>query len=850
MKKYEGIRRMETHRLSEKAAFLVAVLVSVSILFAPKAIAQTTDRVVDVIDMRHMVSLKGNVHPNARKQFDKGPVPSDFLMSDLSIVLQPTDEQNADMNQLLTELQDKSSPNYHKWLTPEEYADRFGLNTDDIAKITNWLESQGFTIVRVARGRDSVTFNGTAGQVASAFATEIRRYEVNGEVHFANSSSPSVPKAMSGMVAGIRGLHDFYPKPSYTTTNGLAYLAPGDLAMIYDLTPLYNNGIDGTGQTIAVVGQANANVSPSYSFFSDPDQFFTAFGLPYNIEAIQVGSYAGLFSSIPPAWSTGAPAPPFNEADGDIELIGSVAPNAKIVYLYAPDFMDAVAYAIDQNVGSVISVSLGTCEATAQASGDMAMLEPQLQRAGSQGITIVAASGDTGAFACDQNSGETEATHGIAVLYPASSPYVTGVGGTQLQSIGVAYPPYWTNTNSANGGSAQSYIPEEAWDIGMNASSGGGSSAVFPTPSWQVGLNVPETAGVPNNGRFVPDVAMSANNYIYCTQGSCANGINNAVQNLAPSVFQGTSAATPVFAGIVALLNEYSGGHGLGNINPMLYQLAQGTGTVFHQIQSGNNDVPCQVGTANCSNGEFGYSAGPGYNQVTGLGSVDACNLVTEWTKPVSGQFLTGTTATFAGGVTTTLGAMLGKPVLLMAYVSRLGNLCAPSGTVTFIIQNPQTGQVFTGTGTLTNGVASYTTSSLPIGAYSVYAAYGGDSNDAESNSILSPLLLGVSPKAGTTLTETVRNLPHVCTGLTITVRASTSPGLPAPTGTVTLYNASTNQPLAANTLSAGAAVFNVPGANTGSLRAGVTYCLTAQYSGDVNYTPTVSVPFTVDPCY
>ena len=287
-----------------------------------------------------------------------------------------------------------------------------------------------------------------------------------------------------------------------------------------------------------------------------------------------------------------------------------------------------------------------------------AAYELEAKKANSLGITWVAATGDTGAAGCDAVG--PLASLGLAVYFPASIPEVTAVGGTEFNE-GEGAGIFWNATNDAAGGSAQSYIPEIAWNdttfIGFLASTGGGASKLYPKPPWQTGPGVPN-----DNARDLPDVSMVA-----ATQHDPYNVLAGGQWILT----SGTSAATPVMAGIVALLNQYlaqngsSGGvnqpaiadaspaAGAGNINPALYKLAQSTPSMFHDIVSGNNIVPCEAESPNCVNGQLGYSAGPGFDLVTGLGSVDAYNLVTGWNgAPAGAPTVTGIapSSTTAGG--------------------------------------------------------------------------------------------------------------------------------------------------------------------------------------------------------
>jgi subtilase family serine protease len=531
----------------------------------------------------------------------------------VSLVLKRSASQEAELNQLLAEQQDPSSPNYRHWLTPEEYADRFGASQDDIDKIVSWLRDQGLTVVSVARSRNSVAFSGDAAQVESAFGIAIHHYQVKGQLHFANASEPTIPAGLDAVVGSIRGLHDFRfksPKrvvstlPHYTSSRGNHYLAPDDVAMIYNIRPLYNAGVDGSGQKLVIVGQTQ--IRPA-----DIQGFRGNFNLPANDPQVIL---------VPDTKDPGIVSDDLDEAHLDLELSGAVARNAKLIYVYSSDVTDAAQYAIDQNLAPVLSMSYGSCEAQTPRS-DAMMLQSWAKQANAQGITWFAASGDAGGTDCD--GGGSRSRGGLSVDLPASVPEVTGIGGTAFSEGSASY---WNRISDPNGASVLSYIEETAWnDSTANnpASSGGGASVYFSKPEWQTG------AGVPDDGvRSVPDVsfAASANHdgILIYSGGSL-------------SVVGGTSVGAPSFAGIATLLNHYrvssglQSSPGLGNINPRLYSLAQATPDAFHDITAGNNiiTVTCTGRSRNCAEGSFGYSAGAGYDRVTGLGTVDAYKLVT-----------------------------------------------------------------------------------------------------------------------------------------------------------------------------------------------------------------------------
>jgi Pro-kumamolisin, activation domain/Bacterial Ig-like domain (group 3) len=809
------------------------------LLLATLCSAAQPDRIATTIDTNQMVVLAGNVHGLAQAKHDQGRADAGMKLEYITMQMQPSARQQAGLNQLLQQQQDPSSPNFHKWLTPEQYADRFGLSQNDVEKVKVWLRSEGFAIVQVARGRDWIAFSGTAALVENAFQTEIHYYNVDGVMHHANATPLSIPKALSGVVIGFRGLHDFSLKPMgigkaalsdafspviahpFYNLSGSNQLAPGDIATIYNINPLYSAGIDGTGMKMVVVGQVDVSAS-----LSDIENFRSAFGLSKNDPKQTI---------VPGSPNPGTDPGDMGESKLDLEWAGAVAPNATILFITASPtpsvggVFTAAQYAIDQNLAPVISMSYGGCESI--NGGFIPSNEVEMQKANTEGITFLASSGDTGAAGCD--SATAKATMGLAVNYPASSPEVTGVGGNEFNE---GSGTYWSATNGTNGGTAISYIPEMAWNDtlshGTLSASGGGASSCdnagcttgFPKPSWQTGTGVQG-----DKVRDVPDVAMSASpdhdGYIICDSKSCASGIGGN-----PMIVGGTSASTPVFAGIVTLLNQFVGGTGLGNINPKLYQLAQTPSNgVFHDVTTGSNMVPCQSSppSPNCPTKapfQFGYSAGKGYDRVTGLGSVDAHALAT--------NFSNSSTTTTVSAIPNP--ASFGTTVTFTATVTTKGS-SAPTGTVTF-----NDGATALGTGTIAAGMASLTTSTLSVGAHSITAAYGGDTKNAPSTSTAITQTITASAGLATT-TAVVTNPSTVLSGTSVTLTATVTPSASsAPTGTVTFRDGIAT--LGQGTLN-GSGVATLA---TTSLTAPTAYSITAVYGGDANYAGSTSSATTV----
>ena len=650
--------------------------------------AEAADRIVAPVDSRQTMVPGGRISLRARPQDDRGPLDASTRLSYLTLLLKPA----SGLESFLREQQDPSSVNYHRWLTPEQFADRFSLNNNDIARLTAWLRSQGLTVNDVARGRGWITFSGSAGDISRAFQTEIHRYHVEGRDHYANTTLPSVPVAFAGVVGGIRGLDDFGLTPMYekarpvaheNSPGGAHYLVPDDIATIYDVAPLYTSGIDGTGQKLVVVGETDVDVT-------DIETFRQWFNLPPNDPQMV------LYGDDPGSNST------LIEADLDLEWSGAVAPNATIIYVYSQSVDLSAQYAVDQNLAPVITFSYGTCELFESPA-----FRSVAQQAAAQGITWMVSSGDAGATTCDVHAETPQASKGVSASFPATIPEITAVGGTEFNEGGGIY---WSDTNSANDASALSWIPEIAWNDSAErnglAATGGGVSTLFAKPVWQTGPGVPD-----DNARDVPDVSFSSSPdhdgyYIYSGGEWWIIG--------------GTSVASPVFAGIVALLNQHVGQNGVGNINPMLYRMAQSTTDVFHDVTSGNNMEPCVQGSVGCVDGMVGYNAGPGYDLATGLGSLDAANFVNEWNV--------GTPTTTALTIMPNSGIALTDTVQLTAMVSALSGSAAPTGTVSFLADDLALGSAgLSANGATASATLSVAASVFAGGSGTLTAYYSGD---------------------------------------------------------------------------------------------------------------------------
>jgi subtilase family serine protease len=662
------------------------------------------------VDENMLVMLAGNTRPEANAENDLGAVEDSLKLDHMMLQLKRSPAQEQAAAQFIADLHNPKSPNFHKWLSAAQFGKEFGAADSDIQTIRGWLESHGFTVNSVYPNGMVIDFSGSAGQVARAFHTSIHNLDVNGVRHIANVSDPQIPEALAPAIAGVVSMHDFMPhKMSRAKFNftyqGSAYqaLVPADLATIYDLNPLFAQGITGTGQTIAVIEDTNLYSS------ADWDTFRSTFGLSQyssgSLTTLQPGNCS----------NPGVIAGDDSEAILDAEWSSAAAPNAAIVVAACADtrttfggFIAMQNLINSGNPPSIMSVSYGNCEAENGASSN-ASISSLYQQAVAEGISVFVSAGDEGAASCD--AGGTNATHGIGVSAYASTPYNVAVGGTDFSdTLDGTAANYWGSTNSATYGSALSYIPEIPWNdscagsllsnylgystvygtggfcssntarsnglVEVVAGSGGPSNCATGSPStfgvagascqgaakpdWQAGL-----AGIPNDGvRDLPDVSLFAADgiwgHFYIT---CFSDVRNGGAPCTgdPSTWAGaggTSFASPILAGIQALVNQNMGG-AQGNPNYVYYALAASTPSAFHGVTRGDIDVNC-TGSANCygSSGSAtpgrggrggggnvasgalsvtsssfapAYGTGPSWNFATGIGSVDAFNLVMNW---------------------------------------------------------------------------------------------------------------------------------------------------------------------------------------------------------------------------
>jgi trimeric autotransporter adhesin len=892
-----------------------AATLAICTLFSAGVSAQTSPAarlITTAINAGDKVPLSNEIRPQLKRSQDLGAVSGSTPVRHMLLVLARSSARQQALTQYLSDVQNPASPNFHKWLTPVQFGSTFGASTDDIATLSSWLQSQGFTVEKVSAAANLIQFSGNVAQAQKAFNTEIHSLSLDGVRHMANTSSPQVPRAFSSAVAGLVGLDDFHPRPTLQkgpsakfdantktirpdftlfTTSGapVLYINPADAATIYNvpnslLNPNYSGtSYDGTGVTVGVVGDSNVDLTSVGLYRED---FLGETTANVNLPTVIIdGADPGINGDE-------------DETFLDLEVLGGIAPKAKINYYASDDsdlssgLFDAIERAVDDNTVSVLSISFGECEAGLGSSTSQFLAE-KYQQAAAQGITVTVSSGDSGAANCDSDQ-STIATQGLAVNGIGSTPYNVSVGGTDYDILGTDFTDYVQD--SLNGSpysgaapywrTALKYIPELPWNDSTSSNGalannspltnggatdiiggGGGVSTVFSKPAFQSALT-------PADGmRDMPDVAFMAGNGLYgalwlvCGAGSAFAGPDCQMTNGAftsSSTFTGaggTSASTPAFAGMLALVVQATGSR-LGQANDVLYQLAASQyATVFHDVTTGNNAVVCASGSPNCGSNGFttGYDAGTGYDLASGLGSVDASAMLSNWssvaasgtsislkidgsTSPVSVTH--GTSLNFSVGVTPSTAT--GSAALVTTQTVGAG-------------QPTNNGQVVV---PISSGAGTLSYNGLPGGTYTVYARYSGDTADAASSS--TPINVNIAAEASSTLltvnaygptgpSAPITNLATIPYGSYIFADASVY-------GTAEGYDASLGLATGTFTIADNGATLGTAPMNSGnfasfpSMVAGVypfpvgTHKVVATYPGDSSYKANTSntVAFTV----
>jgi len=885
----------------------------------PQLSAHRSARITAKVDRRVLATLHGT-HPDVLARATVGQrLNANTQLQHMVLVLKPSDEQENALASLLDAQQDKNSGSFHKWLTPDTFATSFGVAPSDIAQVSAWLADSGLPVESVSRSGRFITFSGSVHAVETAFNTEMHHVTVDGEVHISNTTDVAIPAALAPVVKGLARLNNFFPKSGVSSwkkvsmaasANGVSpdygvnpagthYIGAADLATIYNAKPLTTAGIDGKGITISVIARSNIKIA-------DVQTYRSFFGLPQNDpEIIVVGQDPGQNSDD-------------IEAYLDAEMAGSLASGANVKFIVSSASLvgegidTASLYAVDNNIGDIITMSYGGCEGGNGASGT-AFWNILWEQAAAQGQTVFVSSGDSGAAGCASSSATSAGSTGYGVNALGSSNFNVAVGGSMFVDYGPT--AYWQNggTNVVPNGTALGYIPEAALNQGrltatlLNSSAtgttagsgifaGGGGISIFTArPSWQTGSGISATADptassgtgiaagspIPGPHRLVPDVSfISANGHdgtLFCAEGICSQ--NAAGQLTDAGIVGGTSVAAPAMASAQALIDAANGGR-QGNANYYYYALASQQYTAsttactapngtaasptvtlpastcnFHDIVAGSIIVP----TATTGTAGIGFNAGNGYDAATGLGSMNIANVAANWS---SVNFHSTTTTLSLTPTTGTHGDTL---IGAIQVTSASGTPTGDVGIVASLETATGTPQTYT----LTGGAVNAIINSLPAGTYTVYAHYDGDGVFAASNS--APVSVTIGKEASTVLSLQAYKLTSAgsLSALGSMVYGSgesyvdaefgAASGNGTPSGTVTFTVLRNGTPMPSlttklDTLGTGYILAGPPFAsfllvpNYATLPGG-TYSVTANYSGDSNFTSnSATTSFTITP--
>jgi subtilase family serine protease len=827
-------------------AILLAAIVSAGTAFG----AQTANRITQNVDLAQTQALP-NHHPLwAISSNSTGLVPADLPLNQMTLVLSRSAEQEQAFEKFLADQQNPSSPDFHHWLTPAEVGERFGLSEQDIDKIAGWLQSQGLHVNWVSPSRIFIGFGGTSADIGRALQTELRYYSVNGVQRMSVSSDPLIPRALAPAIKAVRGLYTIDERPAHhisvlqsaspemTNSQGNHFIAPADFATIYDLPA----SLTGAGETIGIVSWSRTN-------FADFTNFRLKTGATFsNPTEIIPTAYGGVDPG--PAYTTqqsgSVDTGGQSEATLDVLRAGSVAPGAQLLLVASSvtshnnDGIGADAqYLVNTTPvpAQVMTISFGACEANAGSSG-VSFWDALFQQAAAEGMSVFVSSGDSGAAGCDTAFTTPPAAGANSPNYICASSYATCVGGTEFNDP----TGYWNSTNGTGLSSALSYIPEGGWNESWNgatatvAASGGGASSFIATPSWQTGTGVPAA----RSGRYTPDVSFSASGhdgYFGCFAAGGASCVTSG-SSYTFTAFSGTSAAAPGMAGVAALLDQKLGA-AQGNLNPGLYMTAAGFPAAFHDVTVSSSGVAsCVVSTPSmCDNsipgpsglsgGQAGYLVTTGYDEVTGLGSLDITSFINNYSTKITP---TVTVSPSPSSITTAQ--------TLPVTIAVNGGTGNPTPTGTVILTS---GSYTSAAATLSGGSVNITVpaGSLTAGNDTLTASYTPDASSSSTyNSAFgsSPVTVTAAVNPAFTISGTAVTVARgATTGNTSTITVTPSGGF---TGSVTLTAAITSSPTGAQyppTLSFGStSPVSITGATAGT--ATLTVSTTAATTGALEY--------------
>ena len=815
---------------------------------------------------------------------------SQIKLERMLLLLKPTDKQQSALDALLNAQQTRGNAQFHQWVAPAEFADRFAPSSADTNKVATWLRTQGFTVAALPQSRGWIEFSGTAAQVTAAFGTSVAplqqsiqsasfsgmRYQLSGKASFPASISATI----RGLVS-LDGTEAVSASTAYhvldTNVKALAaaksietasVLTPALAATLLHLPGASNETSSNTSETSSSetgssetgAGQSIAILSRSSVRPEDFAAFRKSFGLPESQLEIQPGA------------TKSTPAPGRNEEEAAAmaaaSWAGVAAPGAHIMLVpaattNATDGVDlALAAAVDQSLAGTISIGFSSCESGMNAA-HQAFYASVYRQAAAEGIAIIAATGDSGAAACHAASDTSSIQTGLAVNALASTPWNTSIGAVAVSAV--SSDSEKAEPSGSIPGSRT--VSLNAWQTAAASQSlyatGGGSSTLYPLPAWQSAQGLPAAGTAPSNTqpsqqsasqhRSLPDISLptvvaagemgSKAGSAFCLSAETSNETCRLVSS------GGSAVSAAVFSGIAAVLAGKYGPQ--GNLAPNLYTLehsdlslaasnAQSKAAAnFSDVTAGSAKLPCESGSANCSqSGEIGFDASAGYDLASGLGSINAQALIHNWATPLD----TGTASDTVEMVN--VGGMTYNPsasITLTAKVISGSGSTVPTGTIQFYDET-----VSSNTGTpvtlATDGTASYTEKGqFTNGGHNIAAIYSGDTTYQPNES--QPVTINIQPSATSMTVMPSTTTPAGGSIVTVTgIVTATNPGATAPTGLITVNLDGITQ---------GTGTLSTTGTTTSAsvsvtVPASGAHTIQGTYAGDTNYNNSTSPAVTV----
>jgi subtilase family serine protease len=728
--------------LSLPLLVVLALLQTASPAIAQNPVPQT-DRIATNADLRSTTRLSGHIPAWAIAANDAGPAPSTDTLR-LTLVLTRSTARQAAFNQLLADQQNPSSPNFHHWLTPQQIGALYGPTQNDLNSLSAWLTEQGIQVREIAPSGLFITAEVPVSTVTNALSVNLRSFSLRdpatgqATTHIATTTEPAIPSAFASVVSAIKGLsdapvysmhhtrlvtnaHGSAAAPQVTSSTGDHYITPNDFATLYGISASYQAGITGANQKVAIVGRSRVDAT-------DITNFEKMTGLTAKQPNIIVAG------TDPGVTNTGDQ----DEATLDVERVFGTAPCAQVDLVISTTIETAAQYEVQTLRDPILSIGFGSCEASA-GSSVVTFWDSLFSQAAVEGISTFVSSGDTGVDGCEAAGTIPAASQTASINALCASSYATCVGGTEFADF--AQPSmYWSSSNGT-GQTALGPIPEGAWNeptttsgsttVSNLSATGGGASTFIAKPTWQTGTGVPA-----DSWRDVPDLSFSASmhdGYLSCLSYTGSDCTNSFI------IFSGTSAAAPSMAGIAALLNQKAGG-AQGNLNPLLYRLAVSTTGGFQDVTPTTSGVAlCVLSTPSmCNNsipgstvgslGLAGYAVTTGYDQATGLGSLQVTDFLTAATNAAQQApvvVLTPQFTTIAAGASETLTAIV-----------NVTGAHSPTGTVQFFEGTTNLATVSVVNGAATTAPLAFNTA----GTFQMTAFYSGDANFLSSTSAAVPI--------------------------------------------------------------------------------------------------------------